>query len=71
MCFCIYIGRKWFGLVFGIWFVKLVKVLIFFGFDDIGYDIGVWGDVLSIKHKKYRFFFVILRFFSWCVDKPT
>ena len=51
--------------------VILVKVLILVGFNDIGCDIGICGDVLSIKHKKYRFFFVILRFFSWCVDKPT
>ena len=50
---------------------KWVKVWILVGFDDIGYDIENFGDVLSIKHKKYRFSFVILRFFSWCVYKPT
>ena len=71
MCFRIYIGRKWFGLLVEIWVVLWVKMLILVRFDDIGYDIGVCGDVLSIKHKKYRFFFVILRFFSWYVDKPT
>ena len=57
--------------MFGIGGVRLVKVLISLGFDDIGCDIENFGDVLSIKHKKCRFFFVILRFFSWCVDKPT
>ena len=40
--FCIYIGRKWFGLWGGIWCVRLVKVLIFLWFDDIGYDIEIW-----------------------------
>ena len=39
--FCIYIGRKWFGLVFGIWIVWWTKVLILVGFDDIGCDMGV------------------------------
>ena len=38
--FCIYIGRKWFGLWVWIWVVKWVKVLILVGFDDIGGDIG-------------------------------
>ena len=58
MGFCIYIGRKWFGLCVGIWCVRLVKVLIFFGFDDIGYDI----EKVSINLQKVLIFFVILKF---------
>ena len=37
--FCIYIGRKWFGLRVGNWDGKWVKVLILVRFDDIGCDI--------------------------------
>ena len=37
--FCIYIGRKWFGLCVGIGCVRLAETLIFMGFDDIWYDI--------------------------------
>ena len=43
MCFYIYIGRKWFELFVGIGCVRFVKVLIFFGFDDIRCDIGDFG----------------------------
>ena len=41
MGFCIYIRRKWFVLVFGIWIVWWTKVLILVGFDDIGCDIWI------------------------------
>ena len=41
--FCIYIGRKWFGLWICIWVLCWIKVLILVGFYDIGCDIGVFG----------------------------
>ena len=41
--FCIYIGRKWFGLWVGIGVIGFVKVLIFVGFYDIRCDIWVFG----------------------------
>ena len=41
--FCIYIGRKWFGLCVGIGCVRLAETLIFMGFDDIVCDIGIFG----------------------------
>ena len=43
MSFCVYIGRKWFGLRVEIWIVWWTKVLILVGFDDIGCDIGIFG----------------------------
>ena len=47
MGFCIYIGRKWFRLWVWNWVSWWVKVLIFVGFDDIGYDIGDFGVKVS------------------------
>ena len=71
--FCIYIGRKWFGLWGGIWVVEWVKVLILVGFYDIGCDIGIWEDKLMkclILLDFVGFCFNAWKL-SWCVDNPA